>query len=81
MYNTNNTRGDDEMNLDNIKDMIKEVFGDEANRVRINVSGNRFKLEIKDMIHDGVWIRSANNALEQISDLYYDMACENVSWG
>ena len=69
------------MNLDNIKDMIREVFGDEANRVRINVSGDSIKLEIKNMIHDGVWIRSEQNALDKISDLYYDMACENVSWG
>lgn len=69
------------MNLDNIKVMIEQVFGDEANRVRMNVSGDRIKLEIKNMIHDGVWIRSEQNALDKISDLYYDMACENVSWG
>lgn len=68
------------MNLDNIKRMIKEVFGDEAHRVRINVSGDSIKLEIKNMIHDGVWIRSEKNALDKISDLYYDMACENISW-
>lgn len=69
------------MNLEKIKQTIKEVFGDEANRVRINVSGDSIKLEIKDMIHDGVRIRSEQNALDKISDLYYDMACENISWG
>lgn len=31
------------MNLDNIKGMIKEVFGDEANRVRIIISGDSIK--------------------------------------
>lgn len=68
------------MNQNNIKLLIAEVFGDEAHRVRMNVSGDSIKLEIKDMIHDGVWIRSEQNALDKISDLYYDMACENVSW-
>lgn len=68
------------MNLNKIKDMIKEVFGNEAHRVRITISGDKFKLDIKDMIHDGVWIRSEGNALDKISDLYYDMACENISW-
>lgn len=69
------------MNLDNIKRMIKEVFGDESNRVRIVLCGNRIKLEIKNMIHDGVWIQSEQNALDKVSDLYYDMVCENISWG
>lgn len=68
------------MNQDRIKAMIEQVFGDDAHRVRMNVSGDRIKLEIKNMIHDGVWIRSEQNALDKISDLYYDMACENVSW-
>lgn len=69
------------MNLDNIKLMIAGIFGDEYHRVRINVSGDSIKLEIKDMIHDGVRIRSEADALDKISDLYYDMACENISWG
>lgn len=68
------------MNLESIKKMVNGVFGEDANRVRISIAGNRFKLELKDMIHDGVWIRSEQNALDKISDLYYDMACENVSW-
>ena len=69
------------MNLDNIKAMIKEVFGDDSNRVRILLGGRGVKLEIKNMIHDGVWIQSEQNALDKISDLYYDMVCENISWG
>lgn len=69
------------MNLDNIVMMIKEVFGEESNRVRIVLSGGAVRLEIKNMIHDGVWIRSEADALDKISDLYYDMACENISWG
>lgn len=69
-----------EMNLESLNKMVKEVFGDDAGNVRIVSCGDRFKLELRNMIHDGVWIRSEQNALEKISDLYYDMACENVSW-
>ncbi len=59
---------------------VRKIFGDESHRVRITETGNGFKIEIKDMILDGVWIYSENMVEEKINDIFYDYCIENMDW-
>lgn len=58
----------------------KKIFGDEFHVVRVIQAGSSFKVEIKDTILDGVWIRSEENMEEKINDLFYDYCVENAAW-
>jgi hypothetical protein len=59
---------------------VEKIFGDESHNVRVIQAGKNFKVEIKDMIHDGVWIRSENMMEEKINDIFYDYCLENADW-
>jgi hypothetical protein len=62
--------------LDKVMAGVRQVFGKDSHKVRVIQAGSSFKVEPKDMIHDGVWIRSENGIENQLNDLYYDMVCE-----
>jgi hypothetical protein len=63
-----------------IQNCVQKIFGDESHNVRIVHAGNMFKIEIRNRIHDGVWIRSENTMEEKINDIFYDYCMENVDW-
>jgi len=62
--------------LDKVMAAVRQVFGKDSHKVRVIQAGSSFKIEPKDMIHDGVWIRSENQILNNVNALYYDMVCE-----
>jgi len=62
--------------LDKVMAGVRQVFGKDSHKVRVIQAGSSFKVEPKEMIHDGVWIRSENQILNNVNALYYDMVCE-----
>lgn len=65
------------MNKNEVMKMVEKIFGDDAFRVRVNMSGDCFRIESEDGFHS---VRlNENNMEEKINDLYYDIACENAS--
>ena len=58
---------------------VRQVFGTESHRVRVIHAGDSFKIEPKDMIHDGVWIRSEAVMMEKLNELFYDVVCEQCA--
>jgi hypothetical protein len=62
--------------LDKVMAAVQQVFGKDSHKVRVIQAGSSFKVEPKEMVHDGVWIRSENQILNNVNDLYYDMVCE-----
>ena len=62
--------------LDKVMAAVRQIFGKDSHKVRVIQAGASFKIEPKDMIHDGVWIRSENQILNNVNALYYDMMCE-----
>lgn len=62
--------------IDVIK-MIEKIFGDDASRVVVNMSGDCFRVEWEDGFHS---VRvNEKNMEDKINNLYYDVACENAS--
>ena len=57
-----------------IQDCVQKIFGDESDTVRIMQAGNMFKVEIRDMIHDGAWIRSEDTIEDKVVDIFNDWA-------
>jgi hypothetical protein len=58
---------------------VRQVFGKESHRVRVIQAGASFKVEAKDMVHDGVWIRSESTMMEKLNELFYDIVCEDCA--
>ncbi len=82
MAQANDTQEEKKMlTLDKVMVGVRQVFGSDSHKVRVIVTGSYFKVEPKEMIHDGVRIVSESSMMEKLNDLYYDMACENCSWG
>ena len=67
------------MTLDKVMAGVRQVFGSDSYKVRVIQAGSSFKIEPKEMIHDGVWIRSEGAIETQINNLFYDMACESCA--
>jgi hypothetical protein len=65
--------------LDKVMAEVRQVFGSDSHKVRVIQAGSSFKIEPKEMIHDGVWIRSENQIVNNVNSLYYDMACEDCA--
>ena len=63
--------------LDKVMAEVRQVFGSDSHKVRVIQAGSSFKIEPKEMIHDGVWIRSENQIVNNVNSLYYDMVCED----
>ena len=62
--------------IDVIK-MVEKIFGDDAHRVVVNMSGDCFRVEWEDGFHS---VRvNEKNMEDKINNLYYDVACENAS--
>jgi hypothetical protein len=68
------------LNAEKVVKCIRKIFGDEYRNVRVIQAGSSFRVEIVDMIHDGVWIRSENTMEEKIDELFYDYCLENADW-
>jgi len=65
------------MRMNDVHKMVQKIFGDDANRVRINMSGDCYRVEWEDGIHS---VRvNDKNAFDKINDLYYDVACEECA--
>lgn len=65
------------MSKNEVMKIVEKIFGDDASRVRVNMSGDCFRVEWEDGFHS---VRvNQNNAENKINDLYYDVACENAS--
>ena len=65
------------MSKNEVMKIVEKIFGDDANRVRVNMSGDCYRIEWEDGMHS---IRvNEKNAFDKINDLYYDVACENAS--
>jgi hypothetical protein len=62
--------------LDKVMGGVRQVFGEQSYKVRVIQAGSSFKVEPKEMVHDGVWIRSEGAIETQINNLFYDMMCE-----
>jgi len=57
--------------------MVQKIFGDDAHRVVVNMSGDCFRVEWEDSLHS---VRvNEKNMEDKIEELYYDVACENAS--
>jgi len=80
LYTDIEREGDKMMNGEKILKCVQKVFGDESYRVRVMQSGNIFKVEVRDMIHDGIWIRSEDTMEEKIDELFYDYCMNNIDW-
>ena len=65
------------MSKNEVMTIVEKIFGDDANRVRVNMSGDCYRIEWEDGCHS---VRvNEKNAFDKINDLYYDVACENAS--
>lgn len=65
------------MTKNEVMKMVEKVFGDNAHRVVVNMSGDCFRVEWEDGFHS---VRvDEKNMEDKINDLYYDVACENAS--
>lgn len=65
------------MTKNDVIKMVQKVFGDDAHRVVVNMSGDCFRVEWEDSLHS---VRvNEKNMEDKIEDLYYDVACENAS--
>lgn len=65
------------MTKNEVMKMVEKIFGDDAHRVVVNMSGDCFRVEWEDGFHS---VRVDQKNMEQkINDLYYDVACENAS--
>jgi hypothetical protein len=58
---------------------VRQVFGAESHKVRVVQAGDSFKVELKEMIHDGVWIRSEASMMDKLNELFYDVVCEDCA--
>jgi hypothetical protein len=67
--------------LDKVMAAVRQVFGKDSHKVLVIQAGSSFKVEPKEMIHDGVWIRSENQIIDNVNALYYDMVCEDCASG
>jgi hypothetical protein len=65
------------MKKNDVLKVVEKIFGDDANRVRVNMSGDCFRVEWEDSLHS---VRvNEKNMEDKINDLYCDVACENAS--
>lgn len=65
------------MTKNEVMKIVEKIFGDDANRVRVNMSGDCYRVEWEDGMHS---VRvNDRNAEDKINDLYYDVACENAN--
>ncbi len=65
--------------LEKVMAGVQQVFGSDSHKVRVIQSGSSFRIEPKEMIHDGVRIVSESSMMDKLNDLYYDMACESCA--
>jgi hypothetical protein len=68
------------LNGEKVLGCVKKIFGDESYKVVVFQAANIFKVEVRDMLHDGVWIRSEHTMEEKINDLFYDYCLNNIDW-
>jgi hypothetical protein len=59
---------------------VRQVFGKESYRVRVVHSGAYTKVESKEMLHS-VTIRSNEEIMEKLNELFYDLVCEDCASG
>lgn len=65
------------MTKNEVMKIVEKIFGDDANRVRVNMSGDCYRVAWEDGMHS---VRvNDRNAEDKINDLYYDVACENAN--
>jgi hypothetical protein len=65
------------MTKNDVIKMVQKIFGDDAHRVVVNMSGDCFRVEWEDSLHS---VRvNEKNMEDKIEELYYDVACENAS--
>jgi hypothetical protein len=65
------------MKMNDVYKIVEKIFGDDAHRVRINMSGDCYRVEWEDEMFS---VRvNEKNAEDKINDLYYDVACEKCA--
>lgn len=65
------------MTKNQVMNIVEKIFGQDASRVVVNMSGDCFRVEWEDGIHS---VRvNEKNVEDKINNLYYDVACENAS--
>ena len=63
------------MNKNEMMMIVEKIFGDDANRVRVNMSGDCYRIEWEDGMHS---VRvNEKNAFDKINDLYYDVVVKH----
>ena len=76
MYTRGKEREKKMLTMNEVMKVVEKIFGDDAYRVRVTVSGDCHRVEWEDGMHS-VRVNS-KNIEDKVNDLYYDVACENA---